>query len=190
MSILLKGVLPCILNIDGGLMKTINYADMRVLFRKNVLVMQFFRDAYKDVLGIEKDSLFNHNLIKGDTFLVNDDFESKPMYFCAFYNDNSIYLVARIIFVDEAERRKGYGAQIIDWLKSNLSKNNERAIQIGVECRKNANFTMLDNYYSYHDFKRSTNSKNHGLDGDYHNYFWSDRAFCVNEFGPVGIYFK
>ena len=171
-------------------MKTINYADMRVLFRNNALVMQFFRDAYKDVLGIEKDNLFNHQLIKGDTFLVNDDFENNPIYFCAFYNDKSNYLVARVIFVDKAERRKGYGAQLIDWLKSNLSENDAIAVHIGVECRRNANFTILDKYYLHHNFKRSGLPQNHGSDGDYHNYFWSDKEFGVSERRPIGIYFK
>ncbi|WP_368212458.1 hypothetical protein [Aeromonas sp. s10] len=168
----------------------LTYTEMRKLYSDNNNVKKIIDTGFNSTMKITNKKLINDKKVNGNSFLVNDDFDSNPICFSAFYT-NGHFKVIRCIFVDESSRTHGLAKKMITEFQVNLKGSTEEFLQIGVEDTKDEGFELLDKIYKSMGFKRLDNPTAHPENKYFYDFFWSYKDFDVTrEGGKVSTRFK
>lgn len=159
-------------------MKYLTSKEARALFVGNLEVKKIFEDGYRSTMDITNPKLINDKKVKPNAYVVNDDFETNPMCFSAFYSDR-IYKIIRCIYVKPEHRNKGLAKQMIKLFQAQLPLENESFLQIGVEATGDDKFIKLHRLYTGLGFKHNQIPILHLGNKSYYDYFWSYNHFEV-----------
>ncbi|WP_146043493.1 GNAT family N-acetyltransferase [Pectobacterium odoriferum] len=159
-------------------MKYLTREEARILFVNNPSVNNLFEAGYHSTMDIANQKLMNDKKVRPNAYLVNDNFETEPMCFSAFYSDR-IYKVIRCIYVSPEHRNIGLAKQMITTFQEQLPYDKEFFLQIGVEATGDDRFKMLDALYSGLGFKNNPIAIPHPGNKSYFDYFWSYNDFEV-----------
>ena len=160
-------------------MKILKQAAARKLAIENKIIMDFFASGYKATMELTDKKIMNDEKVRDNDYLVNDEFESDPQYFIAYYYHNKMYKVLRNIYVKPECRGTGVGSELVRFFQSGLEQDSADFLQVGVEFTNKETYPRLETWYTSLGFVRDQYPVQISPTKSYHSFYWSDKPFEV-----------
>lgn len=141
-------------------------------FKEHPHCHNWLRQGYREAISDMTSSILTDPRSSCNSHIVNNKFESNPVYFMGFEAlPEQCLFVLSCIYVFPQYRKAGFGTHLINSSKAMVRY--QGAIQVTVEEEKLA---VLDAYYRSHDFITTGAVRKNMLGKAYVDYFWSGKS--------------
>ena len=159
-------------------MKVLTKEAARKLAIENKKIMDFFTTGYKATMDLSDKKTMNDEKVKFNDYVVNDDFETDPQYFAAYYYHNKMYKVLRNIYVTPECRGTKAGTELVKYFQAGLDQDSADFLQVGVEYTKDT-YARLETWYTRLGFVRDAYPVQISPKQSFYSFYWSNKPFKV-----------